>query len=246
MTAAGYATYNDVQCGDRDTLVLRHADLVKRIAYHLILKLPDSVDVDDLIQAGMIGILEAASSFRADGGASFETYAGLRIRGAMIDHLRSTGWVPRSVSRELRRLAEATRRVENRSGREATSAAVAAELQITLEDYYRLIQDASSIQVCSLEQVSDSEGDVVVGQVADRDSMINAVASEDFQKALAAQIDKLPEKEKLVLSLYYDTGLNLKEIGQVLDVSESRICQIHGQAIVRLRSRMVDWTEHSR
>lgn len=244
MTAAGYATYNDVQCGDRDTLVLRHADLVKRIAYHLIVKLPDSVDVDDLIQAGMIGILEAASTYRTDGGASFETYAGLRIRGAMIDHLRSTGWVPRSVSRELRRLAEATRRVENRSGREATSAQVAAELHISLEDYHRLMQDASSVQVCSLEQVSDEDGDVI-GQVAvaDRDSMLNAVASDGFHKALAEHIDKLPEKEKLVLSLYYDTGLNLKEIGQVLDVSESRVCQIHGQAIVRLKARMVDWTQ---
>lgn len=242
MTAAGYATYNDVQCGDRDTLVLRHADLVKRIAYHLIVKLPDSVDVDDLIQAGMIGILEAASSYRADGGASFETFAGLRIRGAMIDHLRSIGWVPRSVSRELRRLTEATRRVEHRSGREATGAAVAAELNITLEDYHRLMQDASSVQVCSLEQVSDEDGDII-GQVVEGDNMVNAVATDHFQTALALQIDKLPEKEKLVLSLYYDTGLNLKEIGQVLDVSESRVCQIHGQAIVRLKSRMADWIQ---
>ena len=168
--------------------------------------------------------------------------SGLRIRGAMIDHLRSTGWVPRSVSRELRRLAEATRRVENRSGREATGAQVAAELHISLEDYHRLIQDASSVQVCSLEQVSDEDGDVI-GQVADRDSTIDAVASDGFHKALAEHIDKLPEKEKLVLSLYYDTGLNLKEIGQVLDVSESRVCQIHGQAIVRLKARMVDWTQ---
>ncbi len=242
MMVAGYATYTAVQHGDRDALVLKHSDLVKRIAYHLVLKLPDSVDVDDLIQAGMIGILEAASSFRSDGGASFETYAGLRIRGAMIDHLRSTGWVPRSLSKQLRQLTDAIRRVENRTGREAASADVAAELNIRLDEYYQLVQDASSIQLCSLEQVSDDDGEFL-GETGDRDAMINEVLADDFQNALAQQISSLPDKEKLVLSLYYDTGLNLKEIGLVLDVSESRVCQIHGQAIMRLKSRMTDWTQ---
>lgn len=241
MTATGYARYNEVQCGDRDTLVLKHAELVKRIAYHMIAKLPDSVDVEDLIQAGMIGILEAASSFRADGGASFETFAGMRIRGSMIDHLRTTGWVPRSVSRELRRLTEATRRVENRSGREASSADVAAELNISLDEYYRLVQDASTVQICSLQQVSDDDGDLI-GECSDSEGLVNEVLSDDFQKALITKIGELPPKEKLVLSLYYDNGLNMKEIGQVLDVSESRVCQLHGQAIVRLKSRMVEWT----
>lgn len=240
--AAGYATYNEVQYGDRDTLVLQNAKLVKKIAYHLVAKLPDSVDVEDLIQAGMIGMLEAAAHFRPDAGASFETFAGIRIRGAMIDQLRATGWVPRKVSRQLRQLSEAIRRVEHRLGREASSAEVASEMGLSLDDYHRLLQDASTVQICSLEQVTDDEGEVF-GQPGEEEQTLSQVLTETFQQALAGQVEGLPEKERLVLSLYYEAGLNLKEIGLVLDVSESRVCQIHGQAIMRLKSRMTDWAK---
>lgn len=241
----GYAAYADIQCGDRDNLVITYASLVKKIAYHLIGRLPASVEVEDLIQAGMIGLLEAASHFKADKGASFETFASIRIRGAMIDQLRKGGWVPRSVSRQLREMGSAIQRVENRLGREASSKEVAAEMGLSLDDYFNILQDASSVQLCSLEQVSNDAGELNipdVGADSDEGQTLSSVLAEDFQRDLSVQIDRLPDKEKLVMALYYDSGLNLKEIGEVLEVSESRACQIHGQAIVRLKSRMSAWT----
>lgn len=240
----GYAAYADIQCGDRDSLVVSHAKLVKKLAYHLVGRLPASVDVEDLIQAGMIGLLEAASHFQVDKGASFETFASIRIRGAMIDQLRKGGWVPRSVSRQLREMGRAVQRVEHRLGREASSHEVAAEMGISLEDYFGVLQDASSVQLCSLEQLGNEDGELNLGgaEAGDEGETLGAVLADDFQRDLARQIELLPDKEKLVLALYYDKGFNLKEIGEVLDVSESRACQIHGQAIVRLKSRMTDWT----
>jgi RNA polymerase sigma factor for flagellar operon FliA len=241
----GYAAYADIQCGDRDNLVVTYAALVKKIAYHLIARLPASVDVEDLIQAGMIGLLEAASHFKNDKGASFETFASIRIRGAMIDQLRQDGWAPRSVSRQLREMSNAIQRVEHRLGREANSREVAGEMGIAIDDYFTILQDSSSVHLCSLEQVSNDAGEILVPTSGDKPGegeTLSAVLADDFQRDLSRQIDQLPDKEKLVLALYYDSGLNLKEIGEVLEVSESRACQIHGQAIVRLKSRMSAWT----
>tara|TARA_R100000687_G_scaffold71257_1_gene61070 strand:- start:220 stop:948 length:729 start_codon:yes stop_codon:yes gene_type:complete len=238
---SGYAAYADVQCGDRDRLVVTYAGLVKKIAYHLIARLPASVDVEDLIQAGMIGLLEAASHFQADKGASFETFASIRIRGAMIDQLRKGGWAPRSVSRQLREMGNAIQRVEHRLGREASSKEVASEMGITIDEYFSILQDASSVQLCSLEQVSNDAGEISDGGESEEGATLSTVLADDFQRDLSKQIERLPDKEKLVLALYYDNGLNLKEIGEVLEVSESRACQIHSQAIVRLKSRMSAW-----
>ena len=151
-----HAAYLDVQVGNRDELVTRHAPLVKRIAYHLLSRLPASVEVDDLIQAGMIGLLEAASNFRAGQGAGFETYASIRIRGAMIDQMRQGAWAPRSVSRQLRELAAAVNRVESRLGREAQAAEIAEEMGIDINDYYDLLSDTAAVRLVSLEQASDS------------------------------------------------------------------------------------------
>ncbi len=241
----GHAAYADIQCGNRDDLVVAYAALVKKIAYHLIARLPASVDVDDLIQAGMIGLLEAGSHFKNDKGASFETFASIRIRGAMIDQLRQSGWAPRSVSRQLREMGNAIQRVENRLGREASSKEVASEMGISVDEYFHILQDASSVQLCSLEQVSNEAGEMLVptdGERTDEGETLSAVLADDFQRDLSRQIERLPDKEKLVMALYYDSGLNLKEIGEVLEVSESRACQIHSQAIVRLKSRMSSWT----
>lgn len=221
---------------DADALVLRHADLVKRIAYHLAGRLPPSVEVDDLIQAGMIGLLEAAAHYSADRGASFETYAGIRIRGAMIDALRKLDWAPRSVHRKARDAASAMRAIEEREGREASGAEVAAAMGVPLEEYHRIVQDAASCQVGSLD---DSAG---ATDIADHSSDPGGEAEQGaLRQAMADAIANLPERERLVMALYYDEELNLKEIGAVLGVSESRACQIHGQALVRLRSRMRDW-----
>jgi RNA polymerase sigma factor for flagellar operon FliA len=227
--------YSSVAAGRReaDALVVRHAELVKRIAYHLAGRLPPSVEVEDLIQAGMIGLLEAAAHYNADRGASFETYAGIRIRGAMIDALRKLDWAPRSVHRKARDAAKAMREIEEREGREARDGEVAAALGVPIEDYNRILQDAAVCHLASLDEateVSDRSAD------PERDTGRGALRT-----AVAEAIATLPEREALVMSLYYDEELNLKEIGAVLGVSESRACQLHGQALIRLRSRLREW-----
>ncbi len=220
-------------------LVQRHSDLVRRIAHHLAARLPASVDVADLIQAGLIGLLEAARNYNGTHGASFETYAGIRIRGAMLDELRRGDWAPRSVHRRLREISTAMRAIEQEQGREVRDVEVADRLGIGVEEYYRHLQDATQCQVLSISGPDGSDDDLE--SVAQEGGPQDEVERGEFQAELAAAIDSLPEREKLVLSLYYDDELNLREIGEVLEVSESRVCQVHGQALLRLRAKLGDW-----
>ena len=222
--------------GAGDELIVRHAELVKRIAYHLAGRLPPSVAVEDLIQAGMLGLMEAAANWSMNRGASFETYAGIRIRGAMIDALRKLDWAPRSVHRQARAVASAVREIEQRTGRDARDAEVAEHMGLSLDQYHQALQDAACCQLASLE---DNGGD---GHADDADPFRDA-ADEQFRAALARAIAGLPERERMVMSLYYSDGLNLKEIGAVLDVTESRVCQLHGQALTRLRARLATWRD---
>ncbi|MDH3645503.1 MAG: RNA polymerase sigma factor FliA [Gammaproteobacteria bacterium] len=240
MTTAT-SEYLEVQTSARDELVLENAELVKRIAYHLVSRLPPSVDVDDLIQAGMIGLLEAASSYSPDGGANFRTYAGIRIRGAMLDEIRRLDWTPRSVHRKVRELSAAMSLIENRTGRDARDRDIANELGIPLAEYHKTLRDAAAARLCSFDQISNEDGAHDPPRNPDPDPL-QVLEESDFIKNLALQIDQLPEREKLVMSLYYDDELNLREIGEILGVSESRVCQIHGQALIRLRSRLSEWT----
>jgi RNA polymerase sigma factor for flagellar operon FliA len=221
-----------------DALVTRHAELVKRIAYHLAGRLPPSVDVADLIQAGMLGLLEAASNYAANRGASFETYAGIRIRGAMIDALRKLDWAPRSVHRKARAVAAAMRDIEKETGRDARDQEIAQRLGVGLDEYHSIIQDAASCRLASLDDAAATA--IAPDDAADP---FREVADEDFRSALAQSIETLPERERLVMSLYYSDGLNLKEIGAVLKVTESRVCQLHGQALMRLKARLAEWRE---
>lgn len=237
-----HVTYQAVALGSRDELVMHHAGLVKKIACHLAGRMPASIEVDDLIQAGMMGLLEAASHFQHDKGASFETFAAIRIRGAMLDQVRREGWAPRSLTKRVREMSLAIRRVEHRKGREASGAEVASEMGISLDQYHELLRDAGSLRVFSLDQLSE-EGFDAPDCDDSSDKPLGALLEAGFTEALAAQIDGLPEREKMVLALYYERGLNLKEIGEVLDVSESRVSQIHSQAVLRLRSRLGEWTE---
>ena len=228
---------------DSEALVRRHAELVKRIAYHLAGRLPSSVEVADLIQAGMLGLLEAAANYTADRGASFETYAGIRIRGAMLDALRKLDWAPRSVHRKARAAAAAIRELEAETGNEAQDIAIAQRMGVSLDEYYKVVQDAAS---CRLVSLNDMPGDdeSPMSRAADNTAdPFREIVDADFRKALALAIDELPEREKLVMSLYYDDELNLKEIGAVLKVTESRVCQLHGQALVRLKARLVEWRD---
>lgn len=214
--------------------------LVKRIAYHLKGRLPDSVMVDDLIQSGVIGLIEAMQKFDANQGASFETYAGIRIRGAMLDEIRKGDWTPRSVHRKSREVSAAISVVEARLGREARDSEIAEEMGLSIEDYHFILQDTNSAQLLSIDEPEhdDLSEDRMIGSGK---SPLAELSESGFQEALMEQIDELPEKEKLVMALYYDEELNLKEIGLILEVSESRVSQIHSQAIKRLKSRLKNW-----
>jgi RNA polymerase sigma factor for flagellar operon FliA len=220
-------------------LVQRHSELVRRIAHHLMGRLPASVDVTDLIQAGLIGLLEAARNYSGAHGASFETYAGIRIRGAMLDELRRGDWAPRSVHRRLREIGAAMRAIEQESGREARDSEIAKRLGIELDEYHQHVQDAAQCQVLSISPRDDDDGDL--DSPSGEEGPQAVLERGEFQRELIKAIESLPEREKMVLSLYYDDELNLREIGEVLEVSESRVCQIHGQALLRLRARLGDW-----
>lgn len=234
--------YAAMQAGETPDQVAQHVPLVKRIAYHLMGRLPDTVQIDDLIQAGMLGLLEAIKHYDASQGASFETYAGIRIRGSMLDELRRADWAPRSVHKKARAVAEAIREIENRNGREARDSEVASHLGVSVAEYSQILQDSQSCKTFSVEELvqgEDSVIDDIHGNFQPEDELIQ----QQFQSALAQAIAALPERERLVVSLYYDEEMNLREIGKVLDVSESRVSQICSQAMLRLRARLADWLE---
>ena len=235
MSMAAYTTHRGAS--DGDALVTRHAELVKRIAYHLAGRLPASVDVADLIQAGMLGLLEAAANYTANRGATFETYAGIRIRGAMIDALRKLDWAPRSVHRKARAVAAVMRDIEKETGRDARDGEIAERLGVPLEEYHAIVQDAASCRLTSLDEVTAASA------AADSADPFRETADEGFRAALAEAIATLPDREQLVMSLYYGDELNLKEIGAVLKVTESRVCQLHGQALTRLKARLAGWSD---
>ncbi|MBK1674878.1 RNA polymerase sigma factor FliA [Ectothiorhodospira shaposhnikovii] len=226
---------------DHTRLVDEHVPLVKRIAYHLLARLPANVQVDDLIQSGVIGLLEAARHYDPSQGASFETYAGIRIRGAMLDEVRRSDWTPRSVHRNARRISDVIREIEGREGRVASGAEIAQALGVDLEAYHDMLRDAVGCRVLGFDDLCDTDADVDNFLPSQGPTPQESLTRENFRQALADHIDTLPERERLILSLYYDDELNLREIGEVLGVSESRVCQIHGQALVRLRARMSEW-----
>lgn len=220
------------------SLVDQYAPLVARIAHHLRARLPANVQSDDLIQAGMIGLLEAARRFEDNRGASFETYAGIRIRGAMLDEIRRGDWAPRSVHRNARRIGEAIGAVEKRIGRAAHDHEVAAELGIEVEEYHAALRDSLSCRLFSWEDLAGDNDPEDTETGAPLDGIMRA----RFRAQLAQEIATLTEREQLVLSLYYEEEMNLKEIGAVLGVSESRISQIHTQIAGKLRAKLLAWS----
>lgn len=223
-----------------DDAVVRYTPLVKRIAHQLAGRLPPSVLVDDLVQAGMIGLLEATRQYDATQGASFRTYAAIRIRGAMLDEIRRLDWTPRSVHRKAREVASATSAIERRVGRQAKNREVAQHLGLNLNDYYQILQDAAGVRICSIDE-PDPESHEPHEPPSHGPLPMETLEQENFITALATAIRKLPEREQLVMQRYYDEELNLKEIGQALGVSESRVSQIHGRIAPKLRTLLADW-----
>ncbi|MGB5326320.1 MAG: RNA polymerase sigma factor FliA [Pseudomonadales bacterium] len=234
--------YAEQQAPSAATLLEQHAPLVKRIAHHLLARLPDSVQVEDLIQAGLEGLLEAAGNFTAGKGASFETYAGIRIRGAMLDEIRRGDWSPRSVHRNARAIAEAYQAVSMRLGRDPTASEVATYMQVPLPQYHQMTRQALGAKLTSFDEVVGDEIGASRGErVADAAaSPAEALEASELSANLAAAIAELPERDQLLLSLYYEQELNLKEIGLVLGVSESRVSQLHAQAALKLRAKLLE------
>jgi len=226
---------------DKTALLERYTVLVKRIAYHLLARLPASVIVDDLIQSGMIGLLEASNNFDPSKGASFETFAGIRIRGAMLDEIRRGDWTPRSVHKNSRMVSEAIKELEASLGRDVTDTEVADKLDISLNEYHHILNDVSSGKIIGIDDLGVSEDSMMSHENSTEDEPYKQIEQTVFKKALSDCITTLPERESIVLSLYYDEELNLREIGQILDVSESRVSQIHSQAMHRLKARMQSW-----
>ncbi|MFN3594448.1 MAG: RNA polymerase sigma factor FliA [Thiobacillaceae bacterium] len=224
-------------------LVREYLPLVKRIAYHLMTRLPASVEVDDLIQAGLIGLLDAVERYDDGQGANFETYATQRIRGAMLDELREADWASRNVRRAARQIENAIHTLEQRLKRPPTEQEIADELKLDIHVYFSLLNDARGAQLLYYEDLHEEGGDDFLERFADDISLgpFDIITSRAFKRALAQAVAQLPDREKQLMGMYYEQEMNFKEIGAVLGVSESRVCQLHSQAITRLRSRLRDW-----
>ena len=232
--------YNAAGQINKDQLVQRFAPLVKRIAYHLMARLPSSVQVDDLVQNGMMGLLDAINRFEAGMGAQFETYAAQRVRGAMLDGLRENDWLPRSLRRDFRRIEVAVSQLEQEYGRTPSENELASALSMTLADYQKMLQDARGHQLISYEDmVEDGDEDFLERHLTDDSSEPSKILEDESLRQLLVQgIEALPEREKMMMALYYEQDLNLREIGDVMGVTESRVCQLHSQAVARLRVRI--------
>ncbi len=228
---------------NRDDLVIQHAGLVKKIAYHMIARLPASVQVDDLIQAGMMGLLDAASNYNPSQGAAFETYASIRVRGSMLDELRRNDWAPKSVHRKGRELSAAMHKIEMRTGEDADDREVAEEMGVSLDEYHKILLDTNNCQISSFDMLTNTGEHAGAHFAGDTPEPAEQLMQRQFQESLSKEIDALPEREKLIMSLYYESDLNLKEIGLVISVSESRVSQLMSQAHGRLRARMQNHTQ---
>ncbi len=234
--------YNAAGQLNRDQLVQRFAPLVKRIACHLMARLPASVQVDDLVQNGMLGLLDAIHRFQTGMTAQFEAYAAQRVRGAMLDGLRENDWLPRSLRRNCRRIEVAIAQLEQEHGRTPTEKELADSLGMLLADYQKMLQEARGHQLVYLEDLVAERGEDflerhLVDAGADPSKLLE---DESLRQGLVHAIELLPERERLMMALYYEQDLNLREIGEVLGVTESRVCQLHTQAVMRLRARLFE------
>jgi RNA polymerase sigma factor FliA len=238
--------YNAAGVIDKQQPLVKFAPLVKRIANHMMAKLPASVGIDDLIQAGMIGLMDALSRYEEALGAQFETYAAQRIRGAMLDELRQMDWLPRGARKSMREIGAAVHILQQRLGRPPTEAEIARELKVSIAGYQQMLLDAHGTQLVHYEDfMNDGDDDFLERNCASSNpDPLENLLDDNLRQVLIDAISELPEREKMMMGLYYEQELNFKEIGAVLGVSESRVCQIHSQAVARLRAKLKElaWT----
>lgn len=230
----------------REQLILNYSPLVKYVAGRLSINLPNTVETSDLISYGIFGLIDAIEKYEPDRGIKFETYAIARIKGAILDELRAMDWVPRSVRARAREIERAYIKLENELRRVPTDAEVAEEMGISEQELADIFTKLSYTSVISFDELWTSGGEKDDSKASVLDSIkdenaedpVKEFEAEEVKEILAEAIDKLPEREKLVIALYYYEGLTLKEIGQVLSVTESRVSQLHTKAVLRMRARL--------
>ena len=227
---------------DKSKQVDQYIPLVRRLAHHLIAKLPASVQIDDLIQAGLIGLMDAITRFEEGQGAQFETYASQRIRGAMLDELRSADWMPRGVRQAQRKIETATLRAEQKLGRSATEKEIAEVMGVSLDEYQDMLFDSRGASLVFYDDYADDgDGEGYLDRQIGGDEEANPLemlGDQRFRENLIQAIEDLPEREKMLMGLYYEQELNFREIAAVLGVTESRVCQLHTQAVSRLKAKL--------
>lgn len=227
---------------NRNDLIKQYQPLVRRLAHHMMAKLPANVQVDDLIQVGLIGLSEALARYEAAQGVQFETFATQRIRGAMLDELRDNDWMSRGSRKSQKEIEQAMRRLEHQLGRTPLESEIATEMAMSLEDYQSLLGRVRGTQLVYIEDMTrsdDDENSFLDHHISDTEAdPVNLLRDQRLRQALIAAIKNLPEREQFIMSMYYEKDMNLKEIAAVLDVTESRICQLHSQSIARLRAKM--------
>lgn len=232
---------------ERDMLISQYASLVKTIAGRLAIRLPQHISQDDLVSAGIMGLLDAIDKFDEEKGVAFKSYAEFRIRGAMIDELRSMDWVPRSIRRNAKRLEEAYNRVESRQMRPARDEEVAEELGIDAEAFYQLLDEARGISIINeYDFMDNAPGDETdgmgrTGQLIAAFNPLSSLNLSETREVIAVAIDKLPKNERTVVALYYYEELTMKEIGSIMGYTESRVSQLHTKAILRLRNSLREY-----
>ena len=229
--------YTALGLNDKEQCLLEHAPLVKRLAHQMMVKLPYSVQIDDLIQAGMMGLLDAASRYDEFHGAQFETYATQRIRGAMLDELREADWLPRGLRRDMRRIELAISRAQQKLGRTPTESEIAKDMEIPLIEYQQMLQELRGAQLVYYEDFYSEENDDFFErfEFGNDDDPMDLLTNAQFKTELMRAIGNLPEREGKLMGMIYEQEMNLREIGEVFGVSESRVSQLHSQAIARLR-----------
>lgn len=230
--------YTATGLSDKEQCLKEYAPLVKRIAHHMMARLPSSVEVNDIIQAGMMGLLDAAGRYDELRGAQFETYAAQRIRGAMLDELRNADWLPRSLRRDMRRIESTLSKLQQKLGRSPSEGEIAKEMGVSLAEYQDMLGESRGAQLIYYEDFHD-EGDEDFFErhdFAEDADPLDLIQDARFRTALIKAIEDLPERERMLMGMHYEQDMNLREIGEVLGVSESRVCQLHSQAVARLRT----------